>query len=378
MRRLILISLFVCSISPQVFSQDEQPEVYEPPRDYGTDWRASALLDFTTEDGLLIGGGPILYKFGFRKLPYVFRMQLVGGIALSTGAFKFEYTAVYPAISRTLQFDILARASQVEVRNFYGFGNESYRDRVREDDKYYRVNSSEYILKPTLQVKAVDGLVFGASIILKHFDVRQRHDRYLGAESTLVSGGDKTFLGGEISTGFDSRDRAVATTSGFFVQLAGSTFPDAFHGKAPFHRLNGDLRVYVTIPVLSSVTLALRAGGMKVFGQTPFYESALIGGPGSVRGFNAGRFAGDVAALSNIDLRLPLFRMKFFVPTDVGVFGLCDAGRVWVNGVSPGGWHVGVGGGISMAPIDPSTTVTLSLANSKDGLFVTGGLGFGF
>lgn len=378
MRRLILISLFVCSISPQVLSQDEQPEVYEPPRDYGTDWRASALLDFTTEDGLLIGGGPILYKFGFRKLPYVFRMQLVGGIALSTGAFKFEYTAWYPAISRVLQCEILARASQVEVRNFYGFGNESYRDKEREDDRYYRVNTSEYLFKPTLLVKAIDGLVLGTSIVLKHFDVRQHHNRYFGAESTLVSGGDKTFVGGEISAGFDTRDRAVATTSGFFAYLAGGTFPDVFHGKAPFHRLSSDLRMFVTMPAISSVTLAVRAGGTKVFGQTPFYESALIGGPGSVRGFNAGRFAGDVAATVNIDLRIHVIRMKLLVPTDVGVFGLCDAGKVWVNGVSPGSWHVGIGGGISLAPIDPSATVTLSLANSKDGLFITGGLGFGF
>lgn len=70
--------------------------------------------------------------------------------------------------------------------------------------------------------------------------------------------------------------------------------------------------------------------------------------------------------------------MKLFVPTTVGVFALCDAGRVWVDGNSPGTWHVGIGGGISLAPIDYSATVVMTLAQSKDGLFVTGGLGFGF
>jgi hypothetical protein len=38
--------------------------------------------------------------------------------------------------------------------------------------------------------------------------------------------------------------------------------------------------------------------------------------------------------------------VKWIVPTDVGAFALLDAGRAWVDGHSPGGWHRGYGGGL--------------------------------
>ena len=70
--------------------------------------------------------------------------------------------------------------------------------------------------------------------------------------------------------------------------------------------------------------------------------------------------------------------MKLLVPTTVGIFGLADAGRVWLNDSSPETWHVGVGGGISLAPLSADNTVSLAVAHSKDGLFVVGGFGYGF
>jgi len=35
----------------------------------------------------------------------------------------------------------------------------------------------------------------------------------------------------------------------------------------------------------------------------------------------------------------------------MGIFGFADAGRVYVDEASPGGWHTGVGGGIYFKPI---------------------------
>jgi hypothetical protein len=49
---LIFVALLLVSPSvPPVFAQEEEPQVYEPPRDYGIDWRPSVLLGLTPEDG---------------------------------------------------------------------------------------------------------------------------------------------------------------------------------------------------------------------------------------------------------------------------------------------------------------------------------------
>jgi hypothetical protein len=55
-----------------------------------------------------------------------------------------------------------------------------------------------------------------------------------------------------------------------------------------------------------------------------------------------------------------------------------DAGRVYIEGNSPGGWHGDAGGGISFAPISRDLTLSLSIANSNEGIFVNGGFGFAF
>ena len=116
MGRQTLRSFFLAALcllsSGASHSQDEEPEVYAPPRDYGVDWRPAALLGYSGEDGLLIGGGPILYKFGFRTMPYVFRMQLTAGIGLKNGAFSVNYDALYPAIGRNLLLEGAAHVTE--------------------------------------------------------------------------------------------------------------------------------------------------------------------------------------------------------------------------------------------------------------------------
>lgn len=372
----VLLLLSIQFVHP-MFAQDEEPQVYEPPRDYGIDWRPSVLLGLTPEDGVLIGGGPILYKFGFRRMPYVFRMQLTAGVALKTGAFKVEYTALYPAISERLSLDVLGRASELEVRKFYGFGNDSHRDESLDRGKYYYVSLREYQFSPTLHYKIAEGVKVGLGAFFKHVEVREKQDRYLKADSLAVFGDDKSFIGEVVSFDVDMRNRPSATTSGVYLSVRGRN-SNAFKKGVPFQKISGDARIFLTHPSVPMVTLALRAGGEKLHGNFPFYEAVFLGGFGSLRGFNTERFAGDASLFGNADLRLSLFRMKLLVPTTVGVFGLADVGRVWVNDASPEGWQVGVGGGITLAPLSPDNTISLAFAHSKDGLFVVGGFGFGF
>jgi outer membrane protein assembly factor BamA len=99
-----------------------------------------------------------------------------------------------------------------------------------------------------------------------------------------------------------------------------------------------------------------------LFGEVPFFEwvttggvsgSEGIGGMSSVRGIERNRFAGNVKAFSNTELRFRAFDFNLFkAPVTVGGVGFLDLGRVWHPGVSDGEWwrwHPGVGGGLRLS-----------------------------
>ncbi len=357
--------------------QDEEEEraKYQPYRDYGTDWRLGSLFGLTPEDGLLLGTGAIVYKFGFREFPYVYRMSLVGGATLSTGRWKFVYTAKFPSLAKNLSLDVSAYASELEVRNFYGFGNGTQHDEALEKNNYYRVASRQYVVQPELHIKLNAITSLGVGVSFKHFDTRNTSGRFIATQPLAAIGDRRSIVGTGVSLAIAFGDAAVATRTGFYFGASAWNYPDPFKKATPFQRYTGDMRGYMSEGI---ATLALRAYGEKVSGYFPFYESAFLGGGSNLRGYNLNRFSGDATVGGSAELRFELFKMKLLVPTTVGVFLFGDAGRVYVEGISPGGWHADAGGGISLAPISRDLTLSVSIANSPEGIFVNGGFGFSF
>ena len=68
-----------------------------------------------------------------------------------------------------------------------------------------------------------------------------------------------------------------------------------------------------------------------------------VGGEATVRGYAEQRFAGRTGAYANAELRL---RLGWLSIGDYGVFGLADAGRVWVADEASDRWHAAAGGGL--------------------------------
>jgi outer membrane protein assembly factor BamA len=175
---------------------------------------------------------------------------------------------------------------------------------------------------------------------------------------------------------YDSRDRAAAPTRGFYGRIEGLHFPKVFDNESAFTKLRGDSRVYFGG---KDVTLALRIAGERLWGRRfPFYEAAFLGGSESLRGFRRQRFAGDASAFGSAELRFFLARIFLLVPTDVGLFGLADAGRVWLDGKSEGSWHKDFGGGLWLAPLRRDFTFSIGAGVSNEQTAVVAGLGFGF
>ena len=69
----------------------------------------------------------------------------------------------------------------------------------------------------------------------------------------------------------------------------------------------------------------------------------------------------------NLELRVPLVEMELIARGKLGVSGLLDAGRVYVDGESPGGWHHARGGSIWFAT--PALSVSATYARGADDRF---------
>src|SRR2546428_2636642 len=131
---------------------------------------------------------------------------------------------------------------------------------------------------------------------------------------------------------------------------------------AAFGEGHAEAATYLTARMPLQPTLAVRVAGRKVWGTYPLQEAAYVGDATEVRGFVEHRFAGDASVHGNVELRLSLAKFFFLVPTELGLFGLGDAGRVFLSGETSDRWHGAAGGGPWVALLHPAETGSLAPA----------------
>jgi hypothetical protein len=199
-------------------------------------------------------------------------------------------------------------------------------------------------------------------------------DRLIGV-TTPYGAGHFGQAGARAELLLDGRDRARAASRGAALNLAGSLFPSIWDVRATYGEMHGDAMTYLTPPSPLRPTLALRAGGRKVWGDYPFSDAATLGDDATVRLGRKQRYAGDAEVHLNAELRVKLFRAVLVLPADIGVFGLRETGRVFLAGESSDTWHNAVGGGVFLAFLQPQNTLSLAIARSAErtGVYVGGG-----
>ncbi len=115
-----------------------------------------------------------------------------------------------------------------------------------------------------------------------------------------------------------------------------------------------------------------------MWGPYPFHEAAFLGGGDSLRGLRAQRYAGDASLYGGAELRLSLAKAFLFVPGEIGIFGLADLGRVYLDGEPSTRWHHGLGGGVFFTTPNRNNLASVAVARSegRTGIYVRAGLGF--
>jgi hypothetical protein len=348
-----------------------------PPREWGTWWRPITWLAADGDLGLFVGGGFTRTEYGFRRTPYASNIEVRAGYATGAQAFKAEFKGEFHPENSNPFWRLHARASGIEVLRYYGLGNDTP---FSDNTDFNRVEQQEYSLEPSLVIPLGPRSRVSAGLSAEYFHTGNNDGRFIETiEDTLYGAGDFGQTGGHLALEVDSRDRIANPRTGGYLRAGADLFPAVWDVSDTYGAVEAEGGTFLTANMIGTPTLALRAGGRKVFGDRfPFQQSAFLGGSSSVRGFFSNRFAGDASVFGTVELRLQLATTYRILPGIWGVFGNMDAGRVYVDGESPGGWHTSGGGGIWVALLDRSNTVTFGIAASEERTALYLGTGFGF
>jgi hypothetical protein len=344
-----------------------------PPRDWGR--RTLPMFRFTYEPdlGVLASVSLLSTGYGFRNHPYADRQLLRLTYAAQEGSFRGLYDGDFRFENSPWRVGLLALASGLEVQRFFGFGNDTT---LEGDPDDYKVEFRQYALAPTLAVELGERADLRMGVIGKYSDSEPGDNPVLGA-SDVYGEGKFGQLGAAVALAVDTTEDLALPERGLRLDVAASVYPEVWDVESTFGKLFGDARVFLSPNGSWQPTLVLGGGGQKNFGDTPYFESAFLGGrarlgryePGSqgaVRGLRPQRYAGDSSLYGSADLFLPVTRTSFLgIPLQFGLVGFGDVGRVWLDGESSDSWHTGYGGGPYFASPGRRNLFSFYLAQSE-------------
>ena len=344
-----------------------------PARDWGSQSRILPWVLASEDYGLVLGGAWQHTSFGFRKHPYAAQHTLRAGYSTMLGTGGVEYVFDSMRTDSRSRFQALARVSALKLIHYYGFGNETTDDAPQE---FFDVKHTEYELAPSyrLDLAPIDVSV---GPVLRYADTHDTGDTLLGIQQPY---GVDHFgeVGGRVSVLLDRRALRDGRLTGAMLSVEGDVYPAVWSVTDTFGSVRADGAAYVTAPVPLEPQLALRAGGQKLFGAYPFQEGATLGGGENFRGLPRQRYWGDASVFGNAELRLLLVKRDRALIPRLGVFGLADVGRVFLEGESSDRWHTAFGGGLWIALGTPMRLASVAIAASEGHVrfYVQGGFTF--
>lgn len=345
------------------------------PAEWGHRWFPSLLVAAGPDLGVLVGGGASYTRYGFWQHPYAYRIE--GRLGVATGPPTAAGDLKITAYRRNsgVHADLYLRGSGLDVLRFHGLGNDV---ELTEPADYYYVNQRQFEVTPTVTVP----LFASASLRLgptAQYNRTQEQPGRIIVDLAPYGSGNYGQVGALAEASLDLRPRGTASVTGFALDIGARVFPALWDVDSLFADLHGEAVGYLgTTAVWPRPVLAFRGGGAVRLGHYPFHEAAFIGDQHSVRLGRQHRYGGDAALYGNAELRLRLARVTLILPSDVGLLGLADAGRVFLQGESSNTWHTVFGGGLWIAMLDPRNVLALTVTRGPEFTGVYFGFGFAY
>jgi hypothetical protein len=359
------------------------------PRNFGTWtlWQPTAW--YSADLGVVVGASLTHTTWGFRATPAAKEQALRGGWSFGQSSGEVEYDGTFRRPASPLGYDVRASVSGIQQVNFYGFGN----DTPKERRSRYHVQQTLVTLAPAVRFGSPSGTSLAVGPEFRYSNTGKRTGTILFEQSpygigafnlmdvraTLEAGTRIQTAPGLMAVALGAATGETADQPpgrGVRVLLSGFVSPALLDVAETYGGVDG----YITGHAGNeTVQLAARVGGQRVFGTYPWFEAAALGGQ-TDRGFHSHRFLGDSSLYGNAELRTylghPVFSSVF--PVRFGLVGFVDSGRVWRKGETSNTWHPSAGGGLLMKPVGTSMVLRAVAARGSEGTLMYFGSGFRF
>ncbi|MCL3779072.1 hypothetical protein EMN47_01615 [Prolixibacteraceae bacterium JC049] len=341
------------------------------------------------DDGLIIGGGPIIKKYT-RFKEWSHRLVLNHAFSSNSTHFNYEGRIFYPLHRSELILTADIKTPDYQ-NNFFGLGNETKWLVPKDDKLFYRSPVRFYRTKFQFSKwfdKKKRSQVF-SSLTYKSAHVEEHKNRFVN----MLSEEDlQETKHGSFTVGYEYNSASTRTLKTEEQFEGSSIFPTkGIHFKADynynigiksgskdFHQLNADWRGYLSFSQRPRVVYAFRVGASKNWGNFPFYYAAQLGGKTNLRGYRATRFHGDAAVYQNSEIRVRLGSFNSYVLNGLTGFTLFnDVGRVWLDDEDSSKWHHGYGVGFWVSPFN-FAIFNLNLEKSSEDTLVSFKVNFQF
>lgn len=360
---------------------------YEVPpfRDRGTSLRPTMTISTGRGLGIMPSVEVTRRAYGFRQFPYASKAKLEVGYSTALRAWEVELETDNRFESSRMFFATQTTLSQLVTGRFGGFGN----DVVLPDDKAsldVRQNqiafepaigwalgtTTDFTMGPVVKFTTTDSIAGRVITNLQPYGFRRFGQAGFGLRFLHESQRRAVKHGGTAE-----ELMAEMPPRGATLDARAAVYPAVLDATETFTTLSASGTTWITLPMPLKPIVALRAGAQRIFGDFPYFEAAFLGGSNSVRTLRRQELAGDAMLHGSAELRIPVAQFPFIVPLNTGIFGFADAGRVYMDGASPGGWHTGLGAGLWLGVMKPSTSLTLAFTNQRDRRILLG-TGFDF
>ena len=339
------------------------------------------FLNANRDDGLFIGGGFMFTRHGFRKEPFKSQHLMLGSYALATNSFDLRFHNTFQHVldewNLHINFDLF---SPRYISNFFGLGNETVFNKqagesfnVSNAIDFYRIQynliNNEVLLSKRLGE-------FGTLSFGHHWQLFKVEEDYSGEDRIFLEGSGlnldenffnwKSYEGGVLRFGLDMRDDKKLPTRGINLNMNLGAYAGLNENSNNYASAAADFSVYFTFRLPAPVTMAIRTGAGRTFGDYEFYQAQQLGGLQNLRGYRKTRFFGDSRLYNNTELRMRITTIRNpLLPVNFGFNLFNDIGRVWLDGENSDKVHHGYGGGLWFAPVN-ATVIAFEVAKTEE------------
>jgi hypothetical protein len=318
------------------------------------------VAGFNEDDGLLLGTGFWITRFGFRKVPYASDHRLTALFALTRKAWQVKYHGEMIQLFAATDLVLNAQVYDPVLNNFFGFGNTTEIDKTKPIS-FYRVRYKFAEADVLFRKRYFNKLSFLAGPTIFHYWNRYNsNDEYIlgkpseaGLDSAAVYT-PKTYAGAKFAIELDNLNSELFPTRGIRWVNRFTLLRPLTESARSLSKLESDMVIYASLKIPARIVGVIKAGGGHIFNDSIEYFQALtIGNNNVLRGFRKNRFSGTSLAYGSLEFRIKLFDSRSYIfPGQVGLIVFNDIGRVWYKNEDSRRWHYVAGGGFYYNPFN--------------------------